>query len=194
VAAVLADAFSDYPWTRWTVDGRDHEQRIERLQRLALEHVGLPYGEVWVLERGGSIEAAAVWMDSRAQVPSAAWADMAEEQRLLAGDRHEHARTAEQVVSFLRPSIPHRYLATVGTTSRTRRQGLGTAVLAPGLDAADADGTSAYLETSSSENLGFYRTLGFEVVNEVQLEGGPPVWAMLRPTTLNRPAPPRRSG
>src|SRR6516225_4503597 len=34
-AAVLADAFADYPWTRWTVDSRRHIERVEGLQRLA---------------------------------------------------------------------------------------------------------------------------------------------------------------
>ncbi len=195
VAAVLGDAFSDSPWTRWTVDARDHRHRIERLQRLALEHVGLPFGEIWAAELGGSLEAAAVWMDSRAPVPDRAWSDMAEEQRVLAGDRHEHARAAEQAVSRLRPAAPHRYLATVGTSARSRRQGLGTALLAPVLAAADADALAAYLETSAPENLDFYRTLGFEVASEVQLEGGPPVWSMLRaPVPFSRPGRPPRSG
>lgn len=51
--AVLAGAFSDYAWTRWTVDGRDHEHRIEGLQRLFIERVGLPDGgpHVWAMMR-----------------------------------------------------------------------------------------------------------------------------------------------
>ena len=36
------------------------------------------------------------------------------------------------------------------------------------------------LETSSEANLRFYGRLGFEVVDEVRIEAGPPVWAMLR--------------
>jgi predicted GNAT family N-acyltransferase len=174
------------------VDGRDHVQRIERLQRLVLEDVVLPYGEVWVAELEGSIEAVAAWMDSRTPIPSTAWSDMAEEQRRLAGDRHEQARIAEHAVSRLRPSAPHRYLATVGTSTGTRRRGIGGAVLAPVLAAADENVIAAYLETSASENLDFYRTLGFEVMDEIRIEGGPPVWAMLR-EPLSRPGRPPRS-
>jgi predicted N-acetyltransferase YhbS len=183
IARVLADAFSDYPWTRWTVDGRDHGQRIAALQRLALERIGLPYGQVWVACVDDRIEAAAVWMDSRTPLPSSAWEAMAHEQRSLEGDRHEASRAAEAAIARLRPELPHLYLATVGTTGRSQRRGLGSAVLAPGLAAADDAGLSAFLETSSDDNLAFYRRLGFEIVDEVQIEGGPPVWAMSRGPT-----------
>ncbi len=48
IGRVLAVAFGDYLWTRWTVDGEDHSARIEALQRLAITELALPYGEVWV--------------------------------------------------------------------------------------------------------------------------------------------------
>jgi predicted GNAT family N-acyltransferase len=180
VARVLAEAFSDYPWTRWTVDAREHQERIEGLQRLALERVGFPHGQVWTVSVAGTIEAAAIWMDSRSPVPERAWTDMAVEQRILEGDRHEESRAAEAAIAELRPERPHLYLGAVGTRTRSRRRGLGTAVLEPTLAAADHEEIPAVLETSSLSNLAFYGQLGFEVVHEVQIEGGPPVWAMLR--------------
>jgi branched-chain amino acid transport system substrate-binding protein len=48
IADALAAAFSDYAWTRWIVDARDHTARLRRLQELTAGRVGLPYGEVWV--------------------------------------------------------------------------------------------------------------------------------------------------
>ena len=45
---VLGEAFADYPWTRWTVDPDDHQARITRLQLLALENLGMAFGEVWL--------------------------------------------------------------------------------------------------------------------------------------------------
>ena len=179
LARVLADAFADYPWTRWTVDARDHRRRIEGLQRLTLERVGLPHGRVWVAD-AGTIEAVAIWMDSRTPPPERLWADMASEQRVLEGDRHDAARAAELVVGRLRPQRPHLYLGAVGTRRRSQRRGLGAAVLEPDLAAADEEQMAAFLETSSEENLRFYGRLGFEVVDEVHIDGGPPVWAMLR--------------
>lgn len=180
MARVLAEAFSDYPWTRWTIDARDHRQRIEGLQRLTLERVGLPHGQVWIVDVDGTIEAAAIWMDSRTPPPERVWAGMASEQRLLEGDRHDASRAAERAVSRLRPERPHLYLGTVGTRSVSRRRGLGAAVLEPALANADDEQMHAFLETSSKANLRFYGRLGFELIDEVRIDGGPPVWGMLR--------------
>src|SRR4051794_38323925 len=101
MAAVLGQAFADYPATRWTVDARaaarmplaamagvpgqrsaasppprgtvaarDHPRRVTGLQRLSLEHLGLPFGQAWVAEVDGAVASVAVWMDSRVPVPS----------------------------------------------------------------------------------------------------------------------------
>jgi hypothetical protein len=43
-ADVLADAFADYPWTRWTVDADDHGERLRPLHHLYLSAVALPFG------------------------------------------------------------------------------------------------------------------------------------------------------
>lgn len=180
IARVLADAFSDYPWTRWTVDARDHRTRIEGLQRLVLEHVGFAHGEVWVATVAGTIAAAEIWTDSRRPPPDDVWTAMAAERRSLEGDRHEAARAAEEVVGPLQPEVPHLYLGAVGTRSGTQGRGLGSQVLAPVLAAADDEQIAAFLETSSERNVGFYRRLGFDIVSETHIRGGPWVCAMLR--------------
>jgi hypothetical protein len=39
----------------------------------------------------------------------------------------------------------------------------------------------AQLETSSRGNIAFYASLGFEIVDELQISGGgPPVWSLVR--------------
>ncbi|WP_051516014.1 hypothetical protein [Candidatus Blastococcus massiliensis] len=62
-AAVLAEAFADYAWTRWTVDAADHEQRLLALRRLFLEEVALPFGRV---------DVGSVWMPGTG-VPEDVW-------------------------------------------------------------------------------------------------------------------------
>lgn len=180
-AAVLGDAFRDEPWTRWTIDARDHRARVEALQRLALEHIGFPYGEVWVAEAAGEIASVAVWMHSDRAVPDEAWAATVSEQERLAGDRNDAAATAQEAVAAHRPTERHVYLGTIGTAAAQAGRGLGRSVLQVGLDRADADGLAVFLETSSPRNLSFYAKAGFTVWHELRLDGGPMVWMMRRP-------------
>jgi ribosomal protein S18 acetylase RimI-like enzyme len=178
---VLGLAFADYPWTRWTVDHEDHVDRISGLQRLALEQLGLPFGEVWLGSLDGVVESVAVWMDSATQIPSSTQEQVAGATAALSGARSELSLAAEAQVSAWRPRHPHLYLATIGTTPRAQRRGLGTRVLAPMLARADRARTDAFLETSSPSNVDFYEGLGFAVIDHCQIAGGgPDVWAMLR--------------
>ena len=91
---VLGEAFAGYPWTRWTVDSDDHQARITRLHLLALENLGMPFGEVWLSTVDGTIQSVAVWMDSAVAVPSSfftpwrrllrSWRGLATRRRLAA--------------------------------------------------------------------------------------------------------------
>jgi len=80
------------------------------------------------------------------------------------------------------PREPHLYLAVVGVRPEQQGQGLGTALLQPGLAEADRLGLPAYLESSNVLNVPLYERHGFEVTEEVRLPSGPPVWLMWRPT------------
>jgi hypothetical protein len=181
-AFVLGEAFADYPWTRWTVDSRDHEARVTGLQRLTLEHVGLAVGDVWVTTVDDVIESVAIWTDSATIedfTPDPALDRLAAE---LEGSRHEASVLAERQVADWRPAERHLFLGTVGTAPRMCGLGLASGTLMPTLSAADTDGVPAFLETSSTQNIEFYSTLRFEVIDHRRITGGgPDVWAMLRP-------------
>jgi ribosomal protein S18 acetylase RimI-like enzyme len=61
-----------------------------------------------------------------------------------------------------------------------QRQGLGGALLRPGLEAAERDGVPAVLLTNNEANLSFYESHGFKVVREgTTPENGPRAWAMV---------------
>jgi GNAT superfamily N-acetyltransferase len=79
------------------------------------------------------------------------------------------------------PRQPHLYLATVGVRPERQGQGLGSALLEPGLSHADRLGLPAYLESSNIRNVPLYERHGFEVTEEARLPSGPPVWLMWRP-------------
>jgi hypothetical protein len=184
---VLGEAFADYPWTRWTVDPDDHQARITRLQLLALENLGMPFGQVWLSCSSGKVQSVAVWMDSAVAVPSSVHQAMDADIAELEGSRHHSSLAAAQEIREWQPIQRHFTLAVLGTAPARQREGLGAQTLAPGLAAADREGVESFLETSSMSNLAFYSTFGFKVVGHRRLGGGgPDVWAMLRdPRTDN---------
>jgi ribosomal protein S18 acetylase RimI-like enzyme len=75
---------------------------------------------------------------------------------------------------------PHWYLFILGTEQAAQGRGLGSALLDQGLARVDADGTSAYLESSNERNIALYGRHGFEMTNEVAIPGGPRIWPMWR--------------
>ena len=61
------------------------------------------------------------------------------------------------------PKEPHYYLEFVGTTPAAQGTGMGTKVIAPMCERADAEGVGMYLESSKESNVPFYARFGFEV-------------------------------
>jgi ribosomal protein S18 acetylase RimI-like enzyme len=79
------------------------------------------------------------------------------------------------------PSVPHWYLMFVGIDAGLQGQGLGSKLLAPVLQLADASRTICYLETPFRRTHAFYQRIGFEIVSELHpFRGAPPIWTMLR--------------
>jgi GNAT superfamily N-acetyltransferase len=178
---VLGQAFADYPWTRWTVDPENHLRRVTALQRLALQHYGLPFGHVWVSAVDGVVHSVAVWMDSAVVVPATVDEQLHPLMVTLEGSRHHASVAAAHDVQDWRPDRRHYYLGATGTTPSLQGRGLARATLTPTLTLADDEGVCAFLETSSAANVAFYSKLGFEVADHRRISGeGPDVWAMLR--------------
>jgi ribosomal protein S18 acetylase RimI-like enzyme len=76
---------------------------------------------------------------------------------------------------------PHWYLAGIGVDPTAQRQGVGSALVRPGIEAAAAAGLPTVLLTNNEANLPFYESQGFVVVREGRTpEDGPRAWAMVR--------------
>jgi ribosomal protein S18 acetylase RimI-like enzyme len=180
-ADVLALAFADYPWTRWTVESAGHLDRVRALQLLALQRLSLPFGQVWCTLCDGVIESVAAWMDSALPVPPSVFEAMADEVAVLEGARHEASVSASANSVDITVAGRSFHLGTVGTAPAQQRRGFAARTLAPVLDEADSSGVSCTLETSSASNVAFYERLGFDVASHRSVPGGgPDVWAMLR--------------
>jgi GNAT superfamily N-acetyltransferase len=187
IVATLVDSHLDYVWERWALPGLNRRERLATLVRRDFELLGLPHREVWVLEDAAAV---AMWIPAvDRSVPSrAALAEVARCVEVVVGDHLPAVEAVESVLRERRPSEPHWFLATMGTRPERQRQGLGTAVLAPVLEELDRIGVPACLETSSTGNVAFYSTLGFEPVAHLdQLPADAPgTWVMWRAPARRR--------
>ncbi len=77
---------------------------------------------------------------------------------------------------------PHYYLAALGTDPAFQGSGIGSALIQPVLECCDTERKPAYLESSKRSNIPFYNKHGFEVIEELQIPGGPSIWPMIRRT------------
>jgi GNAT superfamily N-acetyltransferase len=86
-----------------------------------------------------------------------------------------------KVLDAMTPDESHWYLGLLGTSPDRQRTGIARALLEHGLAIADRDGIPTFLETGMPGNVAFYRTFGFDIVAEADVQSGPTVWGLLRP-------------
>ena len=80
------------------------------------------------------------------------------------------------------------YLSILAVAPAAQGRGLGAALLAPTLAELDAEGTPAWLETTTWRNVRFYERLGF-VTRRIYTEpvAGTPYWVMVREARVGSP-------
>ena len=180
-SAVLARAFHDDPAWVWLIpDARRRERLLPWLFK-----VGFELTAAAIYTTPGEIRGVARWLGPgrppmrvgptlRALVTTPLRLGSAPSPFLAYG------RAVEAMRNEVAPG-PHWYLAGIGVDPEAQRQGIGAALLRPGLDAAAQAGLPAVLLTNNVRNLQFYESAGFHVVQEGETpQGGPHAWAMVR--------------
>ena len=184
VVADLHAAFMDDPVLNWAFPDEAKRRRYGRFFfEMHARHL-VPGGLTWRADGAGALWAApGRWRESPlealrlgAATFRGVWPRGARVARGLLGVESRH------------PKEPHLYLAAIGVRPEQQGKGLGTALLEPGLEHTDRLELPAYLESSSSRNVSLYERHGFEVTEEVELPGGPPIWLMWRPARTGVPA------
>ncbi len=177
LGTVLA-AFATDPLLRWVwPDDARYAACATRFFGLLVD-IRLEGGEVWTADGGAAV---ALWDPPGGlyrEVPGERWA--AVQEHFSQRERDAWA-TYDAALSVPAEAGPHWYLGVLATEPSRQGQGLGRAVTAPMLTAADRAGLPAYLETASEANVAIYRRLGFEPVRDVVMPGtGPACWLMRR--------------
>ena len=180
VGRVLAAAFDDDPvWTWFSPPSPRRPQRMARWFTREADSQQRSHGEVLVDDE---VRGAAIWC------PPERWKSSLAETVRLAGpslrlfrQRTPRAVGALSTLERSHPSAPaHWYLALLGTDPAHQGHGVGSALIGAVTDRCDTEGLGAYLESSKERNVAFYARHGFEVRDQVTLDGGPPLWLMWR--------------
>lgn len=177
LATVLA-AFATDPVLRWVWPADERYDACAPSFFGLLLDLRMDGGEAWIADGGAAV---AMW-----DPPGGLYRDQAEEQwTAVRAGFTEAERAAWTTFGAALPvpesAGPHWYLGVIATRPDRQGQGLGRAVSAPMLAAADRVGLPAYLETGTPRNLAIYARLGFSVEREVDVpDRGPRCWLMRR--------------
>jgi GNAT superfamily N-acetyltransferase len=124
---------------------------------------------------------AEVWQPPEAEDPTPDLEELEQRFGREAYERFIASRHFERVRSQCTAGRPHWYLSALGVRPGSQRQGIGAALLEPGLRNADQDDLPCYLETFVPENVRFYEHRGFELLAAgLHLESRIAIWAMKR--------------
>jgi ribosomal protein S18 acetylase RimI-like enzyme len=180
-SAVLARAFFDDPAWVWLLPDPDRRARLLPW----LFRMGFDITAADVYATAGTVLGAARWLPpGRAPMRFAATVRALVATPLRLGQTTPPFLAYGRAVEALRAETttgPHWYLAGIGVDPAARRQGIGGALLAPGITAAERDGVPSVLLTNNEENLAFYEEHGFRIVREGETpKDGPHAWAMVR--------------
>ena len=178
LARVLARAFDDDPVTRWVYgDGRGRPRWSGNFFAWQLRRL-VPQDVTWTTD---DRKGAAIWA-----LPERWRESTGEMLRLVAVTFPGILARAPRVLRGLgqvearHPRERHLYLAVLGVEPDRQGQGVGSALMRPGLELCDREALPAYLETARERNVVFYSRHGFRVTEELRLPDGPPIWLMWR--------------
>ena len=179
-AQAAADGFFDNEIWVWLLRGDWQRRRLlPRHYRAMIRRVYMPRGAAWTTP---DALGAALWFPP-GTLEMTARERLAEQLSLVPEgvSCFRRAMRWEGLMVEHHPAEPHWYLQTLSVSPEAQRGGVGTALIRPGLDRADAEGMPCFLETQRESNIPYYRRFGFELTREVSLHDSPPVWLMWRP-------------
>jgi GNAT superfamily N-acetyltransferase len=183
---MLARAFADDPIITHFLDDPVRRQiAIPAFFEGVLEEM-LPSGQVFAAQVDDRIAGVAAWLPPEPRDPEPAALARAQQSqgtvRAMFPGAADALYDGFERLAADHPHEAHWYLAFVGVDPSAQGHGLGRALMAPALAAADAARVLCYLETPFPRTHAFYERLGFIKRAELFAFNGPPhgVWAFVR--------------
>jgi len=198
VSVVLEQAFRDCTYTRYFYpDGTDHRMQAMVWFYSKIATYAAQNGRVWAAydnKNPDVLQGVALWQPPyesgisfwdmiKAGMASAPWTMGVKASWRAVSCLDQCEKKHRQTITG-----PHWALYSIGVDPAFQNLCIGTKLMKPILDCADADQLPCYLDTPSERSLNFFRRLGFEVVLDVDSPpAGPPFWTMVRqPQVIHR--------
>lgn len=178
LAAVLALAFYGDPVFAWVIPDAARRRACLPAVFAAFTEVYLPHDETYIAAREVG---AALWASAGSDPMTREQAEALDERlgEVLGADA-ERAAEVNELLAQHHPADACAYLQFVGVRPEYQGRGIGSRLLTAMLGRCDATGAPAYLEATSVSNRRLYQRHGFDVVDEIALPQGPPLWPMWR--------------
>jgi ribosomal protein S18 acetylase RimI-like enzyme len=181
VAAVLGRAFVDDPVMAYLLPGERDRRRAAALFAATSKWYYMQHEATEIIWEDGQVRGAAVW------APPGQWSPPMGRQLLALPSVLAALRMRVTAASVLfaasakvHPVAPHWYLTAIGVDPEAQGKGFGAALLRFRLKRCDETGAPAYLEASKFANVAYYERFGFQVLDEIPVDGGPTTWGMWR--------------
>jgi len=179
---ILATGFREDPPLAWILPEPSDRERLSPAFFAPFVDMALTDGQAYV---SADLSGTALWLDVDVEAQATEDGD-ALRQRLIEGLGPEYAKrffVLDELFSGSHPAHEsHAYLLFIGVRPDRQCQGVGTALLAAGLEAVDATSRPAYVEASSTRNAALYARHRFESMDStLALPDGPSLYPMWRP-------------
>ena len=173
VAHIGATGFYDDPVMTWVFPDPD-----ARLEQTTMLFAGLASD---FLSARGTIHILDDASMSMWQPPGAGDAENAETGDLpFPDDANQRIGVLVAAMAASHPHDPHWYLNFLSTVPGRQGQGLGGRTMQPVLRTCDTEASPAYLEATSTRNMGLYQRHGFVQTGEISVPDGPSLYPMWR--------------
>lgn len=174
----LARAFQDDPVFGWVVPDADVRRQRLPLVFAAFAELYLTHDETYLAGEGVG---AALWAPAGSEpVPEEQAESFGARLTAALDEDAERALELDELLEQHHPDQDCAYLQFMGVVPEYQGLGLGSRLLRTVLRGCDSTDTPAYLEATSPDGRRLYRRHGFEVVGELALPQGPPLWRMWR--------------
>lgn len=193
VAAVLVDAFYDYPVMRYVVgDGQDYDARLQQLIEFFVFRRVRQGALLFGVDRGGELLGAAVLATPRETTAPPEVKDLALQLWSTIGeDARQRFDTYGAATQPFTVASPHHHLSMIGV----RRAHQGDGLARPLLDAVtqasvdDAESHGVSLTTELLKNVRLYEHFGYRVIGHARVTADLETWGLFRPVSPGRETP-----